>query len=227
MSPAGTRPAADALERTVSVNLSRGGMSLCGDLLYPVGTVLFCSVSVPWRTKPIEAIGSLVWFRKVNGEAQEYQLGIEFSTLSEEHRHALHTLLAQPPATHGPRAKRLLLVDDDAELCLAMKLRFESVGFEVITAAEGLEALRKGRETHPNVIVLDLMLPKLNGYEVCRLLKFDQKFRHIPIILCTARCRREDQELGLAAGADAYVTKPFTGEKLIATVQGLLQAVHP
>ena len=146
--------------------------------------------------------------------------------MEPDHATALAALLEHPPAAQALSGKKLLLVDDDHELQLALKLRFQSAGFQVTTADEGLEALRKGREERPNVIILDLMLPNLNGYEVCRLLKFDQKFRHIPIILFTARSRREDMEMGHAAGADAYVTKPFNGADLIAKVEELLNARH-
>ena len=101
-------------------------------------------------------------------------------------------------------------------------MRFESAGFEVITAGDGLEALRKGREEHPHAIILDLMLPHLNGYEVCRLLKFDQRFARIPIMLFTARSRQQDMELGSVVGADAFVTKPCSGAELIAKIEELL-----
>ena len=125
------------------------------------------------------------------------------------------------------RAIRVLLVDDDDELCTALKLRFEAVGFHVSTAGDGLEALRKGREERPNVIILDLMLPNINGYEVCRLLKFDQKFRHIPIVLFSARSRQEDMALGRTVGADKYITKPVDGKALITAIEELIKKGEP
>lgn len=217
---------AQKLQRTFSVNLSLGGLCVYSDVVYPIGTELWCAVTVPGRPRPVEAVGMLAWFQRVDQESHGYKLGIEFSGISRETQAALQALFDQPPAAAASRSKRLLLVDDDEELCLALKLRFESSGFQVITAANGVEALRKGREERPHLIILDLMLPQLNGYEVCRLLKFDQKFQHIPIILCTARCRREDRELGTTVGADAYVTKPFNGQDLIAKVEELLNVSH-
>jgi len=215
-------PAESQLARTVTIDLSLGGLCLYSNVLYPVGTALFCSLTVPGSTRPIEVTGTLVWFHKVNHGSAGYKLGIEFAEVSPEDQEALKALFDHPPAAQASNAKRVLLVDDDEELRLALKLRFESSGFQVLTAADGLEALRKGREERPHLIILDLMLPQLNGYEVCRLLKYDQKFHHIPIILFSARCRQEDVEIGRNVGADAYVTKPFNGKDLIAKVEELL-----
>ena len=216
------RPPEDQLERTVTVYLSTGGMCLYTDILYPVGTQLFCALSLPGCPKPLELITTVARFQKVPQEAHGYKLGVEFVELSPAHKAQLERVILEPPASHATRAKKLLLVDDDAEFMLALKVRLQSVGFQVLTATEGMEALEKSRLERPNLIILDLMLPKLNGYEVCRLLKFDQKFHHIPIILLTARSRQEDKELGYSVGADAYVTKPFDGNTLLEKVDELL-----
>ena len=210
------------LERTVTINLSLGGLCLYSDALFPMGSQFYCAVTVPGCAKPVEAMGTLVWFQKADQDAHGYKLGIEFDAISPEHLAALQQLFEHPPSAAPSRAKKLLLVDDDLELQLAIKLRLESAGFQVITASDGLEALRKGREEHPHLIILDLMLPHLNGYEVCRLLKFDQKFQRIPIMVFTARSRQQDMEMGRAVGADAYVTKPCNGKELIAKVEELL-----
>ena len=221
------RPPEDRLERSVTVNISLGGLCLYSDILYPLGSQLFCAISVPGRAAPIEVVGTIVWFQKVDRDVHGYKLGVEFADLSPEDKASLQKLFNQPPHTQRSTArKRLLLVDDDAELRHAMELRFASSGFQVSTAGDGLEALRKGREERPDLIILDLMLPSLNGYEVCRLLKFDQKYHDIPIILCTARSRQEDQVMGQAVGADAYITKPFDGKALIAKANELLAAKH-
>ena len=218
------RPDASQLDRTVSVNLSLGGLCLYSDVFYPVGAQLFCSLTLPGRATALDFTGVVAWFQKIDQDAHGYKLGVEFSKLSPEHRAALEQLFEHPPAAEASTSKRLLLVDDDEELRRALQLRFESSGFQVITAANGLEALRKAREERPDLMILDLMLPHLNGYEVCRLLKFDQKFQHIPIILCTARSRQEDVAMGQLVGADAYITKPFDGKGLIAKAQELLAA---
>ena len=223
VAPGQSQPADEVpKERTISVNLSLGGLCLYSATLYPLGSPLACSIALPGRAAPIEVVGTVAWFQKVDRESHHYKLGLEFSRVVPEDAAAIQALCEHPPESESSSSKRLLLVDDDAELRRAMQLRFESSGFEVITAADGLEALHKGRTAHPHVIILDLMLPNLNGYEVCRLLKFDQKFHHIPIILCTARSRQEDQVMGESVGADAYVTKPFDGKALIAKAEALI-----
>ena len=223
---AGSPVAGAQREHTVTVNLCLGGLCLYSDILYPVGAALCCAITIPGRAAPLEVSGTVAWFQRVEHEAHGYKLGLEFSGLSVEQRAVLETFFDRPLPPQAARAKKLLLVDDDEDLQRALRLRFEAAGFEVLTASDGLEGLRKGREEHPHLMILDLMLPQLNGYEVCRLLKFDQKFSHLPIILCTARCRQTDRDMGLAAGADAYITKPFSGEELMSKVEELLNA-HP
>ena len=218
------RPPKNQLEQSVTVDLSVGGLCVYSDVLYPIGAQIFCAVTLPGHAEPVEALGTTVWFSKVDQETHGYKLGIEFTTIAPKSTAALQALFEHPPAGQAVRAKKLLLVDDDLELQRAFKLRFESAGFQVVTAGDGLEALRKGREEHPHLIILDLMLPQLNGYEVCRLLKFDQRFARIPIILFTARSRTQDMELGTTVGADAYMTKPCSGTSLLAKVEELLGA---
>lgn len=219
----GRNPSDHPLERTVTVNLSEGGLCLYSAQRYPIGAQLYCAIALPGRTAPLEISGTVAWFQKADEGDHGYKLGVEFAHLPDEARELLRALMqGPPPVAAASRAKKLLLVDDDPDLRHALKLRFESAGFDVVTAADGLEALRKGREEHPHVILLDLMLPTLTGFDVCRLLKFDPKFQHIPVILFTARAREDDIRTGYAVGADAYVTKPFDGQGLIAKVEELL-----
>ena len=219
----GGRPESQHLKRTVTVDLSLGGMCLYTDFLYPVGATLFCVVSLPGRPTPVEMTATVAWFQKASPDSHAYKLGVEFAELAVKDRALLErVVLEEPPPSQVMRGHKLLLVEDDPEFLQALKVRFESAGFQVLTASEGVEALQKSRTEAPNVIILDLMLPKLNGYEVCRLLKFDQKFRHIPIVMCTARARQQDKDLGLSAGADVYVTKPFDGKALLETVETIL-----
>ncbi|PIQ83219.1 MAG: hypothetical protein COV75_08795 [Candidatus Omnitrophica bacterium CG11_big_fil_rev_8_21_14_0_20_63_9] len=219
----GRHPADHPLERTVTVNLSEGGLCVYSAQRYPIGAQLYCAITLPGQAKPVEISGTVAWFQKSDDGEFGYKLGLEFGPLSAEVRQTFRTLFESPlPKAASSRAKKLLLVDDDPDLRHALKLRFESAGFEVVTAADGLEALRKGREEHPNIILLDLMLPTLTGFDVCRLLKFDPKFRHIPVILFTAKSREDDMRTGYAVGADAYVTKPFDGKGLIEKVEELL-----
>lgn len=119
--------------------------------------------------------------------------------------------------------KRILLVDDETELVDMVKMRLEAYNYEVITAYDGQEALDKAHREKPELIILDLMLPKIDGYKVCRMLKFDEKYKHIPIIMFTARAQEEDERLGQEVGADAYITKPFEPQVLVGKIKELLK----
>ena len=118
---------------------------------------------------------------------------------------------------------RILLVDDEKDLVETVTFRLEATGYEVIKAYDGQEALDKAKKEKPNLIILDLMLPKMDGYKVCRMLKFDEKYKHIPIILFTARAQEEDKKLGEEVGADAYITKPFEPEALLGKIKELIK----
>ena len=119
--------------------------------------------------------------------------------------------------------KRVLIVDDEADLVEMVALRLESSDFEVIKAYDGQVGLDLARAEKPDLIILDLMLPKIDGYKVCRMIKFDEKYKNIPIILFTAKAQDQDKELGKEVRADAYITKPFEAEVLLAKINQLLK----
>ncbi len=121
-----------------------------------------------------------------------------------------------------PRPKRILLVEDEPDFRLAVRIRLEAHGYEVIEAPDGAAGLDLARNQSPDLIILDNMLPKMEGYKVARLLKFDEKYRAIPIIMLTARSQQSDKEMGLSVGADVYMTKPFKPEELLETMTKLL-----
>ena len=119
--------------------------------------------------------------------------------------------------------KKILLVDDEKDLVYAVKLQLEADGYEVLIAYDGQEALDKARREKPDLIILDVMLPKLDGYKVSRMLKFDEKYKKIPLIMFTARVQEADEKTGYAVGADAYVTKPFDSKALLDQIKKLLE----
>lgn len=119
--------------------------------------------------------------------------------------------------------KKILLVDDEPDILSMLKMRMEASGYEVITAADGNTAYNKAKSDVPDLIILDLMLPGIDGYQVCRLLKFDEKYRHIPIVMLTAKGQREDKEWGEKVGADYYFTKPFNAVEVLDKIKGLLE----
>jgi len=119
--------------------------------------------------------------------------------------------------------KRVLVVDDDVKTVELVKLYLNRDGYRVLTAYDGVEALRLARESHPDLIVLDIMLPRLDGLEVCRSLRAESD---VPIIMLTARTTDEDKLAGLDLGADDYVTKPFSPRELAARVRAVLRRLH-
>ncbi len=118
--------------------------------------------------------------------------------------------------------KLILIIEDERDIVTALRLRLEANGYAVISAGDGAEGLSKARAESPALIILDIMLPKLDGYKIARMLKFDEKFSRIPIIMLTAKVQQSDIQRGKEAGADAYITKPFKAEELLAQIKQLL-----
>lgn len=118
--------------------------------------------------------------------------------------------------------KKILIIEDEQDIITALRLRLESNSYQVISASDGADGLNKARSENPALIILDIMLPKLDGYKIARMLKFDEKFSKIPIIMLTAKVQQSDIQRGKEAGADAYVTKPFKAEELLGQIKQLL-----
>lgn len=118
---------------------------------------------------------------------------------------------------------KILVVDDEPDAVEMLEFNLKSNGYDVVTAADGEEALAKARSVLPNLIVLDLMLPEVDGMEVCKILRRDQRTSGIPIIMLTAKAAEIDRVLGLELGADDYVTKPFSIRELVLRVKRLLR----
>lgn len=116
--------------------------------------------------------------------------------------------------------KKILVADDEPTLVATLKYNLERESYEVVTAADGESALAAARATLPDLIVLDLMMPGLNGLEVCRIIRREM---HVPILILTARGGETDKVAGLEIGADDYVTKPFSMRELVARVRALLR----
>lgn len=119
--------------------------------------------------------------------------------------------------------RQILLVDDEPDLVDVVSQRLQSAGYEVTAAYDGQQALDQVKKSRPDLIVLDLMLPKLDGYKVCRLLKFDERYKAIPILIFTARVQPEDIRQAMECGAEAYMTKPFDAPALLAKMDELLE----
>ncbi|HDQ71164.1 MAG TPA: response regulator transcription factor [Chloroflexi bacterium] len=118
--------------------------------------------------------------------------------------------------------EKILLVDDDPKIVALIRLYLEKDGYRVLTAHGGLEALELARQKRPDLILLDLMLPEIDGLDVCRILQTELD---VPIIMLTARTTDEDKLIGLELGADDYVTKPFNPREVVARVRAVLRRV--
>jgi DNA-binding response OmpR family regulator len=127
---------------------------------------------------------------------------------------------------------KILVVDDEPEAIELLEFNLRKAGFEVVTAADGAEAICQARSTQPSLVVLDLMLPEIDGLEVCKMLRRDPSTARIPIIMLTAKAAEVDRIVGLELGADDYVTKPFSPRELVLRVKkvlrhGQLEPAHP
>jgi two-component system alkaline phosphatase synthesis response regulator PhoP len=118
---------------------------------------------------------------------------------------------------------RILVVDDNKETVRAVKVYLERDGFEVFSAFDGESALHALRREHPDLLVLDLMLPDRDGLDITRIVRKDANLRQIPIIMLTARVEDEDRITGLEIGADDYITKPFNPREVVARVRSVLR----
>lgn len=110
---------------------------------------------------------------------------------------------------------RILIVDDDEEILELVRNRLENHGYETVTAIDGGEALRKARTQKPDMIVLDVSMPVISGYEVCARLKSDEATRHIPVLILTGHIRYTDKKIAEHCGADGYLPKPYSSEMLL------------
>src|SRR5579859_3585209 len=119
--------------------------------------------------------------------------------------------------------KKLLIVEDNTELLELMRLGLKQADFSVSTAANGLEALKKARSVAPDLIILDLVLPELDGFAVCEALKRGQDTSKVPIIMLTGLTSEFTRYAGLESGADEYVTKPVSPDQLLPTIKRLLR----
>ena len=118
--------------------------------------------------------------------------------------------------------KKILIVDDEQDIVESLKFVLEVGGYTCYCAYNGEDGLRMAKELTPDLIILDVMMPKINGYKISRLLKYDKKYKDIPIIMVTARSQDEDKLIGEETGADEYITKPFDLDYVVQRVNEYL-----
>ncbi|MBN1521525.1 MAG: response regulator [Candidatus Aureabacteria bacterium] len=118
---------------------------------------------------------------------------------------------------------KILIIDDSPTIIDLLRTVLTSGGHEVLTANDGVTGLNLAKEKRPDLIILDIMLPKMNGYEVCNLIKFDEKYKDIKILMLTAKAGAESKNIGYETGADEYMTKDLDPDKILQVVKKMLQ----
>lgn len=125
--------------------------------------------------------------------------------------------------TSPEQRRRILVIEDEKDLAEMIKIRLEKEGWQVELAYDGEEGIRRAKSLKPDLITLDIRMPKLDGYEVCRQLKADKECKHIPILMITVRASEQDKKLGYEAGADDYLPKPYERDVLVSKIKALLK----
>jgi two-component system, OmpR family, alkaline phosphatase synthesis response regulator PhoP len=120
-----------------------------------------------------------------------------------------------------PQQSRVLVVEDERDVAELIRYNLSKEGYDVVVAPTGADALKQARDVHPDLVLLDIMVPQLNGWEVCRRLKQEADTKNIPVIMVTGRVEEGDKVLGFEMGADDYVTKPFSPRELLARIRAV------
>ena len=118
--------------------------------------------------------------------------------------------------------KKILIVDDERDIVETLSFMLKAKGFDCICAYDGEEGLNLAKSINPDLVILDVMMPKINGYKISRLLKYDNKYKDIPIIMVTARSQMEDKAIGEETGVNEYITKPFELDAIVKKVEEYL-----
>ena len=126
----------------------------------------------------------------------------------------------------NPSSKKILIVEDERDILQLVKLYLEKEGFRTLSASTGTEGLRQAKQEKPDLVILDLMLPEIDGLEICKRLRSAPETAMLPIIMLTAKAEESDSIIGLELGADDYVTKPFSPKTLVARIKALFRRLE-
>ena len=125
-----------------------------------------------------------------------------------------------------PMSREILIIEDEEDIARLVAYNLEKEGYQVVTARTGVEGLQQARKRHPDLVILDLMIPEMDGLEVCKAIRSDETLKGTPILMLTAKAEEMDRIIGLELGADDYMTKPFSTKELAARVKALLRRVE-
>ncbi|NQT25976.1 response regulator [candidate division KSB1 bacterium] len=123
--------------------------------------------------------------------------------------------------------KRILIIEDNTAFRKMLHIRLSANGYDTVVAKDGLEGLAAVRTSNPDLVITDIMLPGLDGHKICRMIKFDKKFKHIPVIVLTSRDLDEDEELAKRCGADAFIVKTTRAEIILDVIEKILARELP
>ena len=153
-----------------------------------------------------------------------YRIGVKINKTDSEDEKKFFKFFDEQVAVFSDRKKKILIVDDEKDLVILLKAHFKKAGYEVVEAFDGEQGYQKYLTEAPDLILLDLKMPKLNGFEVCRKIRRESKDESIPIIMLTALQDDADRLIGKVVGAQKYMTKPFKVEELLREVEWLIPA---
>lgn len=144
---------------------------------------------------------------------------------STGHTHATHPSAPHEPAgrDRSDMSKKVLVVDDQPHIVRLIQVNLEKEGFQVATAGDGVEGLQRAQETHPDLVILDVIMPRKDGFQLLRELKADEQFADIPVIMLTVKTHNADIVEGLKEGAELYLPKPFHPKELVSLVKRVLE----
>lgn len=118
--------------------------------------------------------------------------------------------------------KKILIVEDEPDFRVALRMRLEANGYDIVEADDGIRGLDAVRQHNPDLVILDVMMPRMDGFKVARLLKYSAKYKHVPLMMLTVMSQASDRKKGQAVGADAYLTKPYQPQELLDTISTLV-----
>lgn len=118
--------------------------------------------------------------------------------------------------------KKILIVEDEPDFRVALRMRLEANGYDIVEADDGISGLDEVRRQNPDLIILDVMMPRMDGFKVARLLKYSAKYKHVPLMMLTVMSQESDRAMGRSVGADAYLTKPYKPQELLSTISTLI-----
>jgi len=210
----------DELFETTTINLSAEGICFRSGLKIEKGKKIDLFVQVK-DGKEVLLRTEVAWALKLD-DFDLYRVGVKIIKTDSEDEKKFFKFFCEQTIVLSDRKKKILIVDDEKDLVSLLQAHFKRAGYETVTAFDGEEGYQKYLTEAPDLIVLDLKMPKLNGFEVCRKIRRESKDESIPIIMLTALQDDADRLIGKVVGAQKYMTKPFKIEEVLREIEWLI-----